>query len=114
MRWCSGLARPYGILSWRKNILFYRSQPCRRASPSRARIILRKNDAEIKKLVDDTIRGLFKSGEINKIYSKWFMSPIPPKNIVLNAAMNDALKKSIADPTNSALPSAYSPDDFFK
>ena len=25
-----------------------------------------------------------KSGEINKIYAKWFTSPIPPKNINLN------------------------------
>ena len=77
-------------------------------------IMLRKDDAAMKKVADDTLNALFKSGEINKIYSKWFLSPIPPKNIVLHAAMSDALKKAIAEPKSSALPSDYSSDEFFK
>ena len=47
-------------------------------------IMLRKDDAEFKKLVDTTVSNLYKSGEINKIYSKWFQSKIPPKGINLN------------------------------
>lgn len=77
-------------------------------------IMMRKNDAGLKQLADDTLRGLFKSGEISKIYGKWFLSPIPPRNVVLNALMSETLKKVIAEPTDSALPSDYSADEFFK
>lgn len=70
-------------------------------------IMLRKDDAAFKKVVDNAIIGLFKSGEINAMYTKWFLSPIPPKNITLNVAMSDALKKVIANPTDSGDPKDY-------
>ena len=70
-------------------------------------IMVRKDDKGLKKVADDTIRALFKSGEIDKIYAKWFLSPIPPKNVVLNAPMSDALKKVIAKPTDSGNPNDY-------
>jgi glutamate/aspartate transport system substrate-binding protein len=70
-------------------------------------IMLRKDDAAFKKVVDNAIIGLFKSGDINQLYSKWFLSPIPPKNITLNVAMSDALKKAIANPTDSGDPKDY-------
>jgi glutamate/aspartate transport system substrate-binding protein len=47
-------------------------------------IMIRKDDPAFKKLGDDVIAGLVKSGEISKIYDKWFMQPIPPKNISVN------------------------------
>ncbi len=77
-------------------------------------IMLRKNDPEFKKLADATITDLFKSGEIKKIYGKWFLSPIPPNNIVLNIPISDALNRAFMQPTDSPLPSDYSEDDFFK
>ena len=70
-------------------------------------MMLRKDDAAFKKVVDNAIIGLFKSGEINQLYSKWFLSPIPPKNINLNVAMSDVLKKAIAKPTDSGDPKDY-------
>ena len=54
-------------------------------------IMLRKDDPAFKKLVDDTLAGLMKSGEFTKLYTKWFMSPIPPKGINLNAPMSQEL-----------------------
>ena len=42
--------------------------------------MLRKDDPAFKKAVDDSIKALMKSGEIAKIYDKWFMQPIPPTN----------------------------------
>ncbi len=42
-------------------------------------MMLRKDDPQFKALVDKTIGGVMKSGEIDKIYAKWFTSPIPPK-----------------------------------
>jgi len=70
-------------------------------------IMLRKDDAAFKKVVDGAMVGLMKSGEINKIYAKWFQSPIPPRNINLNIPMSDALKKVIANPTDSPDPAVY-------
>ncbi len=54
-------------------------------------IMLRKDDPAFKKLVDDTLAGLMKSGEFAKLYTKWFQSPIPPKGINLNAPMSAEL-----------------------
>jgi glutamate/aspartate transport system substrate-binding protein len=71
-------------------------------------IMLRRNDPAFKKVVDSAIQNVFKSGEINKIYAKWFQSPIPPKGITLNVPMSDELKAVIAKPTDSGDPAAYS------
>jgi glutamate/aspartate transport system substrate-binding protein len=70
-------------------------------------IMLRKDDPAFKKVVDGAMSALMKSGEINRIYSKWFQSPIPPKGINLNIPMSDSLKKVIANPTDSPDPAAY-------
>jgi glutamate/aspartate transport system substrate-binding protein len=70
-------------------------------------IMIPKGDAELKKVVDGALVQLFRSGEINRIYERWFLRPIPPKNIVLNFPMGAALKKAIAKPTDSAEPADY-------
>ena len=54
-------------------------------------IMIRKDDPTFKKLVDDTLAGLMKSGEFEALYKKWFQSPIPPKGINLNAPMSKEL-----------------------
>jgi glutamate/aspartate transport system substrate-binding protein len=64
-------------------------------------IIVRKDDPEFKNIADNALINLFKSGEINRIYQKWFQSPIPPWQINLQMPMNDALKKAIANPSDS-------------
>ena len=69
--------------------------------------MFRRDDPEFKKLVDDTMSKLFTSGEIEKIYNKWFMSKIPPKGINLDVPISDALKKVFAHPTDSPDPNDY-------
>ena len=58
-------------------------------------IMVRHDDAGFKKLVDDTLAGMMKSGEFTTLYEKWFMSPIPPKGINLNAPMPPELKENL-------------------
>jgi ABC-type amino acid transport substrate-binding protein len=58
-------------------------------------IMVRKDDPAFKKLVDDTLAGLMKSGEFERMYQKWFMSPIPPKGINLNAPMSKELQENM-------------------
>ncbi|MBI3144128.1 MAG: glutamate/aspartate ABC transporter substrate-binding protein [Pseudogulbenkiania sp.] len=64
--------------------------------------MLRKDDPAFKKVVDDAIKGLYKSGAINKLYVKWFLSPIPPKGLNMNFPMSKELKALIAKPTDKA------------
>ena len=63
-------------------------------------IMLRKDDPAFKKLIDNTVMSLYKSGEINKIYAKWFQSPIPPKGVNLNLPMSDVLKELVKNPND--------------
>ena len=58
--------------------------------------MLPKGDAGFKKIVDGVIGGMMKSGDFNKLYDKWFMQPIPPKNQALGLPMNKELKDNVA------------------
>lgn len=70
-------------------------------------IMLRREDPAFKKVVDSAMTALYKSGEINMIYSKWFLAPVPPKGINLNLPISDQFKRVIANPTDSGDPNAY-------
>lgn len=59
---------------------------------------MRREDPEFKKLVDDTLVGMMKSGEMERLYSKWFMSPIPPSNINLQMPMSELLRDRLRNP----------------
>lgn len=64
-------------------------------------IMLRRGDAEFEGLVNETLVALTESGEIGRIYAKWFESPIPPKDTNLNQAMSEELKQAIGRPRGS-------------
>ncbi len=53
--------------------------------------------------MDKTLTAIYKSGEINKIYTKWFQSPIPPRNANLNFPMSAELKALIANPNDQGV-----------
>ena len=66
-------------------------------------LLFRNNDPAFKKAVDDSLIKLMKSGELAKVYDKWFMQPIPPKGMSLNLPMSDTLKKLIQEPNDKPL-----------
>jgi glutamate/aspartate transport system substrate-binding protein len=70
-------------------------------------IMLRREDPAFKKVVDAAMVAIYKSGQINAIYDKWFLKPIPPKGVNLNVPMSPAFKKVVAHPTDSGDPAAY-------
>ena len=70
-------------------------------------IMVRKDDAAFKKVVDAAMVDTYKSGVIKSIYEKWFLKPVPPRGLNLNVPMSDAFKKVIANPTDSGDPAAY-------
>ena len=57
--------------------------------------MLRKDDAGFKQLVDGVIGGLMKSGEFDKLYTKWFMSPVPPRGQNLNLPISKELRDNL-------------------
>jgi len=70
-------------------------------------LIYRKNDPAFKQVVDASISTIFKSGDINKIYAKWFQSPALPHGQNLNWPMSPETQAAIAKVTNSPNPADY-------
>jgi glutamate/aspartate transport system substrate-binding protein len=64
--------------------------------------MLRKGDPEFKKLVDDAMVQVMKGPEIGTMYAKWFLKPVPPKNISFNFPMSESLQKLYAAPNDTA------------
>lgn len=58
-------------------------------------IMVRKDDANLLKSVNATITNLVKTGEINKLYDKWFMQPTPPTGAKVNLPMSQNLKDAL-------------------
>jgi len=63
-------------------------------------IMMRKDDPAFKAAVDASLQGLIKSGEMAKIYDKWFMQPIPPANVKVGLPASDATKAAWATPND--------------
>ena len=66
-------------------------------------MMLRKDDAQFKALVDKTVGGVMKSGEIDKIYTKWFTSPIPPKGVNMNFPETPPIKEAFKNPNDKGV-----------
>jgi len=63
-------------------------------------LMMRKDDAPFKGLVDEMLARLMRSGEFEKLYAQWFESPIPPRGINIELPMSDALKRDIMEPND--------------
>jgi glutamate/aspartate transport system substrate-binding protein len=70
-------------------------------------LMMRRDDQQFKAAVDAALRGIFASGEIQGIYDKWFVRPIPPHHVVLNFPMGEQLRRVIAKPSDSGDPQDY-------
>jgi glutamate/aspartate transport system substrate-binding protein len=70
-------------------------------------IMVRKDDKAFKAVADKAMSEVYKSGQINAIWDKWFTKPVPPKGINMNLPMPEMFKKVVAKPTDSGDPKAY-------
>jgi glutamate/aspartate transport system substrate-binding protein len=66
-------------------------------------IMIRKDDAAFKKIGDDTVKEMMKSGEIAKLWDKWFQQPIPPKNTKVGYAVSESTKAAWANPNDKPM-----------
>ena len=63
-------------------------------------IMMRKDDPSFKKVVDDNIKKMMKDGTLTKLWNKWFMQPIPPKNAKVGLALSDSTKQAWSSPND--------------
>jgi glutamate/aspartate transport system substrate-binding protein len=63
-------------------------------------IMLRKDDPRFKAAVDDVIKKMMRSGELEQLYTKWFLRPIPPRGAVINIPIGDALRAAFKSPND--------------
>jgi len=63
-------------------------------------IMIRKDDPAFKKLANDTVRDMIKKGELAKLYDKWFVQPIPPKNTRVGLPVSETTKAAWASPND--------------
>lgn len=66
-------------------------------------VMLRKDDPEFKAVVDKALIAVMKSGEAAKLYDKWFMQPIPPRNVNLNFPVSPATKAIFDNPSDKGV-----------
>jgi glutamate/aspartate transport system substrate-binding protein len=66
-------------------------------------IMIRKDDPAFKKAVDDSLKAMMKSGDIAKVYDKWFMQPIPPTNTRIGLPASDGTKNAWANPNDKPM-----------
>ena len=65
--------------------------------------MLPKDDPAYKAAVDEALATLMTSGEMERIYNKWFMSPIPPFGRNVNMALSEDNRKHYAAPNDIAM-----------
>jgi glutamate/aspartate transport system substrate-binding protein len=66
-------------------------------------IMLRKDDAAFKKAVDDSLKGMMKSGAMAQLWDKWFLKPIPPTNTTVGLEVSETTKAAWANPNDKPM-----------
>lgn len=63
--------------------------------------MMRRADLAFKRLVDDTLASVMKSGEAERIYRKWFMSPLPSSGLNLNYPLSETMRALFLNPNDN-------------
>ena len=66
-------------------------------------IMMRKNDPDFKKAVDNSIKAMIASGEMAALWDKWFLKPVPPTNTVVGLALSETTKAAWASPNDKPM-----------
>jgi glutamate/aspartate transport system substrate-binding protein len=91
-----------GLVSKSKNPADYKILP-EVLSVEPISCMMRKDDPAFKKAVDDSIKAMVKSGELAKMYDKWFVAAIPPSNTKVGLPLSDATKNAWNNPNDKPM-----------
>jgi len=61
--------------------------------------MVRKGDPSFERAVDRELNALINNGDANRLYQRWFMQPIPPKNVTLEVPASRLLREIFRTPT---------------
>ncbi|WP_245746746.1 transporter substrate-binding domain-containing protein [Paraburkholderia lycopersici] len=65
--------------------------------------MFRRGDTAFKRIADDTIAKMERSGEALALYRRWFESPIPPAGVNLDYPVSEQMKALFANPNDQPL-----------
>ncbi|GHC68323.1 glutamate/aspartate ABC transporter substrate-binding protein [Pseudorhodoferax aquiterrae] len=66
-------------------------------------LMYRRDEPALKAIVDRVVGGMMQSGEMDKLYQRWFMSPIPPKGVNINYPLNAETREAFANPSSKGI-----------
>lgn len=61
-------------------------------------LMFKKGDADFQRAVNKELERIFQSGEYQKMYERWFMNPIPPRNVNLKLEPGALLRAQMRRP----------------
>ncbi len=71
------------------------------APPQPYGLMLRHGDTGFRDVVNEALGEIYASGEIEKIYEKWFNAPIPPNGMNLQRPLPDDLADAFRNPVDT-------------
>ena len=63
-------------------------------------IMMRNDDPDFKKAVDNSLKRMMADGSLTRLWDKWFLQPIPPKNALVGLALSESTKQAWANPND--------------
>lgn len=66
-------------------------------------LMYRRDEPALKAIVDRVVGGMMQSGEMDKLYQRWFMAPIPPKGVNIHYPLNAETREAFANPSSKGI-----------
>ena len=66
-------------------------------------IMIPKGDPAFKAVVDQSVAALARSGEVARLYDKWFLQPIPPHGVKVGLPANAQTRAAWANPNDKPM-----------
>lgn len=66
-------------------------------------LMVRKDDTAFKGFANQVLAELFKNGQFEAIYDRWFLKPIPPRGVTLDVGMSPELAELMKSPDDSGV-----------
>lgn len=66
-------------------------------------LMFRKDTPDMRRIVDQVVKGMMQSGEMATLYARWFTSPIPPKGVNIQYPLNAETQEAFANPSSKGI-----------
>ena len=66
-------------------------------------LMFRKDTPDMRRIVDQVVKGMMQSGEMATLYARWFTSPIPPKGVNIQYPLNAETQEAFTNPSSKGI-----------